>query len=271
MQSSKQPQNYDVVLGGQNPPPIYGAVLGGLAGVQQQLLSASEAERVRAIAQLPQYGQAGLSLLIQALQDSSVRVQKAAYSLLYQHQEPEAKSALRNYDTYPLFECLYSLKGHAGGITAVALSADGQLAVSSSRDATLRVWDLQAREEVMNVVEPSFVYAIALTSDSRTFVIKTREQTLKAWDMRTGQQIDANDLLTRSIASVTVSPNRHRTAKHLISGSQNTIKIWNLKAGREVCILRGHTSLVTAVAIAPKQQILISGSEDRTLRVWGIS
>lgn len=126
-------------------------------------------------------------------------------------------------------------------------------------------------EEVMRVVEPSFVYAIALTPDSRTFVIKTREQTFKAWDMRTEQQIDADDLPTRSISSVTVSPDRYRTAKHLISGSQNTVKIWNLKAGREVCILRGHTSLVTAVAIAPKRQILISGSEDKTIRAWGIS
>jgi hypothetical protein len=266
-----QPQDCDVVLGGQNPPPISGAVLGGLPGVQRRLSSALVEERVGAIAQLSQHGQTGLDLLIQALQDPSIQVQKAAYRLLCQRQELTVKSALRHYDTYPLFECLYTLTGHAGGITAVAVSLDGQIAVSSSRDATLRVWDLQAREEVMRVIEPSFVYAIAITPDSRTFVIQTRERTFKAWDMRTEQQIDADDLPTRSISSVAVSPDRYRTAKHLISGSQNTVKIWNLKAGREVCILRGHTSLVTAVAIAPKRQILISGSEDRTIRVWGIS
>ncbi|NJN92270.1 MAG: hypothetical protein HC878_19165, partial [Leptolyngbyaceae cyanobacterium SL_5_14] len=245
---STQPQDYDVVLGGQNPPPVNGAVLGGLAGLQRRLSSVLVEERMGAIAQLSQHGQTGLDLLIQALQDPSIQVQKAAYTLLCQRQEAAVKSTLRHYDTYPLFECLHTLTGHAGGITAVAVSLDGQIAVSSSRDATLRVWDLQAMEEVMRVVEPSFVYAIALTPDSRTFVIKTREQTFKAWDMRTEQQIDADDLPTRSISSVTVSPDRYRTAKHLISGSQNTVKIWNLKAGREVCILRGHTSLVTAVA-----------------------
>lgn len=259
------------MLGGQNPPPVSGAVLGGLAGIQRRLSSSLTEERVGAIAQLSQHGQTGLNLLIQALQDPSVQVQRAAYALLCQCPEPAAKSALRHYDTYPLFECLYPLTGHAGGITAVALSPDGQIAISGSRDATLRVWDLQAREEVMRVLEPSFVYAIAITPDSRMFVIKTRERVFKAWDMRTGQPIDADDLPTRSISSVTVSPNRYRTTQHLISGSQNTIKIWNLKTGREVCILRGHTSLVTAVAIAPKRQILLSGSEDRTLRVWGIS
>jgi hypothetical protein len=267
----QHPQEYDAVLGGQNPPPIGGVVLGGLAGVQRRLSSSLTEERVGAIAQLPQHGEAGLNLLIQALQDPSIQVQKTAYMLLRQRQEPAVKSALRHYDTYPLFEYLYPLTGHAGGITAVALSPDGHIAISGSRDATIRVWDLQAREEAMRVIEPSFVYAIAITPDSRTFVIKTKERVFKAWDMRTGQQIDADDLPTRSISSVTVSPNRHRTTKHLISGSQNTIKIWNLQAGREVCLLRGHTSLVTAVAIAPKRQILLSGSEDRTLRVWGIS
>ena len=37
---------------------------------------------------------------------------------------------------------LWTLHGHAAAVTAVALSADGQRAVSSSREGTLVLWDL---------------------------------------------------------------------------------------------------------------------------------
>lgn len=69
----------------------------------------------------------------------------------------------------------------------------------------------------------------------------------------------------RSIASTTLQGDRY-----LISSSQSSIRIWDLHQGREVAVLRGHTSLVTAIAAAPSRQWVISGSEDRTIRIWGI-
>ncbi len=33
------PKEYDAVMGGTNPPPIYGAVLGGIDGIKQRLAS----------------------------------------------------------------------------------------------------------------------------------------------------------------------------------------------------------------------------------------
>jgi hypothetical protein len=264
------PQENDLVLGGDHPPPVSSAVLGGLDGVRWRLTNRSAEERVQAIALLPNYGAEGLDLLIQALQDDSLLVQKAAYVRLRYRREAAVRQALRQYDSYRLFECLYTLRGHTGGITAIAISDNGAIAISASRDATLRMWDLQAREEVMVIQEHAFVYAIAIHPEQQAFTAKVPNQVVRAWSLRNGQPLDASELTTRTIASVTVTANKHRTSRHLISGSQNTIKIWDLQMGREVISLQGHTSLVTAVAVAPKAQQLISGSEDRTIRVWGV-
>jgi WD40 repeat protein len=280
--NQQQPQSGDAVLGGANPAPMGGVVLGGLEGVRRGIHSSQVDERLGAIAQLMNYGQPGLDLLVNALQDSSLAVQKAAYLQLRRCSNPAAHEALRRYDGYRLFECLLTLRGHAGGVTAVAVSADGTTAVSAGRDATLRVWDLSAQEAFFVLPEPNFVYAIAMSPDNRTFTARHRRQISTAWDLRTGQQIDPDELPTRAISSVTTSPNRHKTGKHLISGSRNTIKIWNLQNGQEVITLQGHTRLVTAVAvstgvtsgikgaIAPANPILVSGSEDKTLKIWGV-
>lgn len=69
----------------------------------------------------------------------------------------------------------------------------------------------------------------------------------------------------KQIASVTLSDRRY-----LISASKNMIRIWDLRMGREVMVLKGHTSLVTAVAVRSDRPWIVSGSEDRTVRLWGI-
>lgn len=265
-----QPRDYDAVLGGYSPPPITSVVLGGLEGVTHRLSSRIETQRAAAVWELQNYREAGLALLIQALQDPAIAVQKAAYLLLQQRPEPIARKALKSYDAYPLFEQVCTLKGHAGGVTAVAISGDGQTVVSSGRDATIRIWDVPSQMEVGQIIEPTFIYTMTLSPDARILTIRGRNQATKSWDLRTEQVIETEIERSRGIASVTVSANQHRTQKHLISGSQNTIKIWNLKLGREVCTLRGHTSLVTAVAVCADPPMLVSGSEDKTVRVWGV-
>jgi WD40 repeat protein len=261
-----QPQPDDVILGGQNLPPSGSVILGGVEGVQRRLASRSVEQRVAALSELKQYGQAGLDLLIEALQDEAIPVQKAAYLLLQNGQSAQAKRALQAYDPYVLFDCLVTLKGHTRGITSVAISPDGRTIVSGSRDGVIKVWDWWAQEEIFTIQAWSIVYSITISADGRTFAIQGKNKQVKAWSLRNGQEIAPEEEKLRSIASVTRSEDNH-----LISGSQNLIKIWNLKTGQEICSLCGHTSLVTSVAVSLDQQVIVSGSEDRTVRVWGVA
>jgi WD40 repeat protein len=261
-----QPGKYDAVLGGSSPSPMGAMVLGGLEGVKQRFGSTIVAQRIAALLEAHKYGQIELDLLLQALHDESTQVQKVAYLRLQTRQEPKSKRALQAYDAYALFECLATLKGHSSGVTAVAISPDGRSLISSSRDKVIKVWDWWAQEEIFTLKAHSFVYAITVSEDGETFAIRGRDHVIKAWSLRNGQQIRPEKGALRTIASVTLTDDRH-----LISSSQNAIKIWNLKTGRELCTLQGHSSLVTAVAVSADKQMIISGSEDQTVRVWGVA
>ena len=46
-----------------------------------------------------------------------------------------------------------TLKGHTGWVHGVALSADGQVAVSASYDGTLKVWDVFGGQELLSPKE----------------------------------------------------------------------------------------------------------------------
>jgi WD40 repeat protein len=294
--ASNQPRKDDAVLGGQATPcgyleeiaPPGSVVLGGLAGIQRRLTSHQVDQRIAALWELQKWelqrklkksDQVGLELLIQALQDSSVQVQKVAYGLLRSLQgtrkgsrsDRQATEALQHYSFYRLFECLHVLTGQAG-VTAIALSTrhfryrdDQEILVSASRDGLIKGWDLHTREELFTINARTIVYALSLDADQDLLIAKCKNQMVKAWSLRTEQKIKPPEKQIKSIASVTISD-----GKHLISGSQSTIKIWDLQLGREVCLLQGHSSLVTAVAVSEDRSLLISGSEDQTVRIWGI-
>ncbi len=101
-----QPQKFDAVHGGEAPPPIQGAVLGGIEGVKQRLASSEEEARVAALSEAINYGEAGLDLVIKALEDKSRKVRKTATSLLREKKSNKAITALHNFKFWIDFERL---------------------------------------------------------------------------------------------------------------------------------------------------------------------
>jgi hypothetical protein len=76
------PQPSDAVLGGQNPAPLQGAILGGVEGIKQQLTNPDVELRLKALELALNYGNAGRVCLEQALSDRSKLVRRRARWLL---------------------------------------------------------------------------------------------------------------------------------------------------------------------------------------------
>ncbi len=95
--NQNQPKEYDAVLGGNAPPPIHGAVLGGIEGVKRRLASSNVDAQIAALNDALNYGDVGLDLVINALQTKSTKVRKSAYELLQDKSEPKAEQFLWRY------------------------------------------------------------------------------------------------------------------------------------------------------------------------------
>ncbi|MEM6752115.1 MAG: SUMF1/EgtB/PvdO family nonheme iron enzyme [Cyanobacteria bacterium P01_C01_bin.38] len=95
----QQPKPYDAVLGGENQAPEGAAVLGGIEGVKLRLSNENPEVRIKALHQALNYGEAGLDLIIKALQDEFPKVQIQAYSLLIPLSEQKVKRALQGLES----------------------------------------------------------------------------------------------------------------------------------------------------------------------------
>src|SRR6185295_16528365 len=80
------------------------------------------------------------------------------------------------------------LVGHAGSVTACAVTPDGRQVVSASEDHTLKVWDLATGcVEATLAGHTNGVTACAVTPDARRLVSASEDHTLKVWDLATGR------------------------------------------------------------------------------------
>ncbi|MEH2184404.1 STM4015 family protein [Nostoc sp.] len=111
--NQNQPRDYDAVLGGQSPLPIDGLVLGGIESIKRCLSNPVANVRIAALSEALKYGDAGLDVLIQALQDKSRLVQRFAYRVLKQRTEPQVLQALQIYKPWNLEERLNEYQGYA--------------------------------------------------------------------------------------------------------------------------------------------------------------
>ncbi|MBP0008282.1 MULTISPECIES: NB-ARC domain-containing protein [unclassified Roseofilum] len=176
----------------------------------------------------------------------------------------------------PLAPCLDSsdgallctLRGHQSWVNTVAVTRDGQLAVSGSSDKTLKVWDLETKEETLTLTgHRSLIQAVAVTRDGQRAVSGSSDKTLKVWDLETGEALltlMGHDSMVKAVA---VTPDGQRA----VSGSSdNTLKVWDLKTGNKLLTLTGHSGSVQAVAVTPDGQRAVSGSMDKMLKVWDL-
>lgn len=110
--SYSEPHSLDAVLGGNNPAPHQGAILGGIEGIQQKLDNPDLSIRLEALAQAWGYGNAGRVCLQQALSDRSKTVRRRARWLLRQ---PEGTGTLPPpAPLWNLTERLASYPGYSG-------------------------------------------------------------------------------------------------------------------------------------------------------------
>ncbi|WP_310485846.1 hypothetical protein [Chamaesiphon sp. VAR_48_metabat_403] len=100
------PQESDAVLGGQNPPPINAAILGGLAGAKQRLESESIVAKIQALKDTIQYGTDGINLALEALADPNDDVKRFARRLLRDRAGEAGKAALLDREPLSYFTTL---------------------------------------------------------------------------------------------------------------------------------------------------------------------
>ncbi|MCA9705998.1 MAG: hypothetical protein KDK70_09145, partial [Myxococcales bacterium] len=173
-------------------------------------------------------------------------------------------------------------QGHRGAVRSVAVSGDGQWAITGGDDRSARVWDWQslplAGDEEAEVGSASLVarghtdgvVAIGVDEFGRRMLTGSTDGTAKISDLR-------NPTRLKSVKIRELHEDRVRAVAFggpwgASGDDSGRLVIWNILVDRPTGLsLAGHTGEIGAVAFSPDLTRMVSVSTDRTARVWRIT
>jgi WD40 repeat protein len=116
----------------------------------------------------------------------------------------------------------------------------------------------------LNMISPGG--EVVFTPDSKAILAyDDRSRSIKLWDVETGKEI-RTIRESRSFRHIAISPDGRRFVTDP-SSSGNMILLWDFATGayREI---RGHTDTVKSLSFSPDGSYFISGSYDKTIKIW---
>uniref|UniRef100_A0A5S6QP07 WD_REPEATS_REGION domain-containing protein n=1 Tax=Trichuris muris TaxID=70415 RepID=A0A5S6QP07_TRIMR len=159
--------------------------------------------------------------------------------------------------------------GHSGPVYGVSYSANKQLLLSCSEDATIRLWNIPLRTPLL-----SYRYGVAPVLDVQFgpfggyFATGGADSAAFVWVVERHSPVR---VLNKHIACVNCV-RFHPNSNYVATGSDDrTVRLWDVLNGQCVRLFTGHKAGVQSLGFSPDGRMLASGASNGDVVIWDIA
>jgi len=179
---------------------------------------------------------------------------------------------LRVYN-YNTMEKVKEWDAHTDYIRYVEIHPNRPYILSSSDDMSIKLWDWEKDFECIQVFEGHVHYVMMIKinpRDTNTFASASLDRSIKVWGLTAGTphfSLEGSGAHERGVNCIDYYPGGDKP--YLLSGADDrTVKIWDYQTKACLQTLEGHSHNVSSVCFHPRLPLIISASEDGTVRLW---
>lgn len=151
---------------------------------------------------------------------------------------------------YQQKKCLFTLTGHQDYIRSIAFHHESPWLMTASDDQTIRIWNWQSRTCVAQLTGHSHYVMCAQFHPKDDLVVSASlDQTIRVWDI---------GHLKRKGSMTPVDEGGRAGHIDLFAGNDGQVRY----------VLEGHDRGVNWVQFHPTKPLIVSGSDDRSVKLW---
>ncbi|KAF8967534.1 coatomer protein [Flammula alnicola] len=172
-----------------------------------------------------------------------------------------------NYNTH---EKVASFEAHPDYIRCLTVHPTASIVLTGSDDMTIKAWDWDKGWKNIQTYEGHTHYIMNLAfnpKDANTFVSACLDRTVKMWSLGSSTANFTMEAHDKGVNYVDFYPGADKP--YLVTtGDDKTVKVWDYLSKSCVQTMEGHTNNVSFAVFHPNLPIIISGSEDGTVKIW---
>lgn len=142
------------------------------------------------------------------------------------------------------------------GISSLVFSDDVKHLILSSKDNTIRLWDIRSMKKYSKIESVDHVSAISFSPDGK-YIVAASNEIIIIWSTETRKEFLRLVGHKRSVNSVAFSPDGKRIVS---SALYDTVIVWDAKTGTEQLKIKERTYKVNSVAFSPDGNWIVSGT-----------
>jgi tetratricopeptide (TPR) repeat protein len=157
-------------------------------------------------------------------------------------------------------------------VTVARLSEDGRRLALGEKAGDVSIWAVDEKPSRIGTHHMhGWPSALAFSPSGKQLIAGSTDGAVELWDISKTEQASTSARPSGRGWVTAISALDDDGSRLAIGKSSGFVTIWDLPGDQRIAEITGHTDSVNAIAVVKERSVIITGSDDRTIRLWDMT